>query len=256
MITHLQRDLGLQYRRACECQDSAFRPADTFLFGLLHSDGGTCGSLPVLYAAVGRRMGYPIRLVTTRNHMLCRWHSDETFNIEASGEGVSFFSDEHYRTGRFALPAQTIADCGYLKSLYPQEESAAFLRQRGECWMSDRQYGEATISFACANELDPTRQQHMFLTRQAMTKWGSALRSRVPRGFPKLQIDTPGRRFSKMPQKAEAAFIQLLVTENLIKNEELEQRWWKPLRANMRPKDLPVNLPALFAWDNPVQITG
>lgn len=39
---------------------------DVFLPGLLgESRSGTCSSMPVLYVAIGRRLGYPLKLVTT-----------------------------------------------------------------------------------------------------------------------------------------------------------------------------------------------
>jgi hypothetical protein len=58
MITHLQRDLGVRYHPERKADESVFRPEDSFLHGILHGQGGTCGSMPVLYTAVGRRLGY------------------------------------------------------------------------------------------------------------------------------------------------------------------------------------------------------
>jgi hypothetical protein len=100
MITHLQRDLGVRYRPALVANPDAMIPADSFLHGIIQGDGGSCGNLPILYAAVGRRLGYPIKLVTTRSHLFARWDArphDECFNIEAAGQGVSFLPDSHSR---------------------------------------------------------------------------------------------------------------------------------------------------------------
>ena len=42
---------------------------DVFLHGLTGPERrGTCSSLPVLHVAVGRRLGYPLKLVTTKGH--------------------------------------------------------------------------------------------------------------------------------------------------------------------------------------------
>jgi len=47
---------------------------DLFLHGMVGSDnGGTCVSMPVLYVAVGRRLGYPMRLVLAKAHVFARW---------------------------------------------------------------------------------------------------------------------------------------------------------------------------------------
>ena len=141
MITHLQRDLGVRYHPDRIVDDAVLRPADSFLYGVLHGSGGTCGSLPVLYAAVGRRLGYPIQLVKTKGHLFCRWEGAERFNIEASGRGTSFYPDAHYRTGRFKMPPETVKVCGYLESLSPREEVADLMAQRAECWMQEKNYG-------------------------------------------------------------------------------------------------------------------
>jgi hypothetical protein len=46
---------------------------DVFLHGLTDSRrAGTCSSLPVLQTAVGRRLGYPLKLVTTKGHLFVR----------------------------------------------------------------------------------------------------------------------------------------------------------------------------------------
>jgi hypothetical protein len=54
----------------------------------------------VVYAAVGRRLGYPIRLVRTKLHLFNRWDDETTgerFNIDGSAyRGVNSHPDEHY----------------------------------------------------------------------------------------------------------------------------------------------------------------
>jgi hypothetical protein len=64
---------------------------DVFLYGLTGSERrGTCSSLPVLQVAIGRRFGYPLKLVTTKGHLFVRWEgAHERFNIEAAGRGVT-----------------------------------------------------------------------------------------------------------------------------------------------------------------------
>ena len=72
-------------------------PYDVFIPGLLERRRGTCSSYPVLIAALGRRLGYPIYLKATAGHLFCVWDDGvETFNIDTNGEGVDTPSDEHY----------------------------------------------------------------------------------------------------------------------------------------------------------------
>ncbi len=78
---------------------------DVFLYGLTGPKRqGTCSSLPVLQVAVGRRLGYPLKLVTTKGHLFVRWEdAKERFNIEAAGNGVNRFSDDYYRHWPLAI---------------------------------------------------------------------------------------------------------------------------------------------------------
>jgi hypothetical protein len=71
---------------------------DDFLHGIIAGRGGTCASLPVLYAAVGRRLGYPLKLVRTTQHLFLRWDDPggERFNVEISNAGgIDTPPDDH-----------------------------------------------------------------------------------------------------------------------------------------------------------------
>ena len=98
LITVLQQDFKVHYNpdriRSVDFQN----PKDLFIHGILVSDnGGTCVSMPVVYTAVARRLGYPVYLVTAKAHVFCRWDSkDDRFNIEATNQGMSSFGDDYY----------------------------------------------------------------------------------------------------------------------------------------------------------------
>ncbi len=255
LITHLQRDLGVRYHPGRMAEDAVFQPEDSFVYGIVQGRGGTCGNLPILYAAVGRRLGYPLMLTETRNHLYCRWDAlpgGECFNIEASGQGVSFFEDEHYRTGHFEMPREAVEACGYLESLSPREEVASFMCQRGECWMQEKNYNEAATAFAWANELDPRRRQHGYLTWQALRTWKEALQARLPpRLFPKLDLGLPESQFRNLPRELEREMIGLRVLEGLLNDPDYDRKWWHPLRRNPdeRPDGLPETLHVNYRWN-------
>jgi hypothetical protein len=66
---HVQYDPVLQTNLAiASTEDRFFAFANpVFLTGLLGEERkGTCSSMPVLYVALGRRLGYPLYLVTTK----------------------------------------------------------------------------------------------------------------------------------------------------------------------------------------------
>ena len=126
---------------------------------------GTCSSLPVLQVAVGRRLGYPLKLVTTKGHLFVRWEeAGERFNIEAAGEGVNRFTDDYYRHWPLEITAAEAAAEGYLKSLAPPEELAVFLSIRGMCLREAGRMEEAASAFAAAARLAPgCRGYHVVL---------------------------------------------------------------------------------------------
>lgn len=139
-------------------QDGFFADsANVFLHGLLGPKRqGTCSSMPVLYVAVGRRLGYPLKLVTTKGHLFVRWEgAGERFNVEATSHGLNRFSDDYYRHWPFTITAGEEALEGYLKSLSVEEELACFLSIRGMCLKEAGRFSEAAIVFARAAKLAP-----------------------------------------------------------------------------------------------------
>jgi hypothetical protein len=154
---------------------------DVFLHGLTGARRrGTCSSLPVLQVAVGRRLGYPLKLVTTKGHLFVRWEdAQERFNIEAAGQAVNRFSDDHYRHWPLEVTEEEVAAEGYLTSLTPPEELAVFMSIRGMCWLEAGRYSEASESFQAAARLAPHCRGYPVLFREA-TRRMSAPIARAP----------------------------------------------------------------------------
>src|SRR6266849_4288950 len=111
MVTVLQRDLGVHYRQdLIDMDDAAFfsRAEHLFAHGVIQGKSGTCTSLPVVYVAVGRQLGYPLKLVHTKRHVFARWDEPgkEHFNIECTSRGVNWYPDEHYLEWPFASTSE------------------------------------------------------------------------------------------------------------------------------------------------------
>ena len=132
-------------------------PRKVFLHGLLGPERvGTCSSLPVLYVAIGRQLGYPLKLVATKGHLFVRWEgTGERFNVEATSRGSNRFNDDHYRHWPFEISPTEEQSEGYLQSLTPAGELSAFLSIRGMCLREAGRLSEATDSFAAAARLSP-----------------------------------------------------------------------------------------------------
>jgi hypothetical protein len=143
--------------------DGFFRdPSVVFLPGLLGPERkGTCSSMPVLYVAIGRKLGYPLKLVATKGHLFCRWDGNrERFNIEATAHGLSRFDDEYYRHWPFEVSADDEKANGYLLSLSPRQELAVFFSLRGMCLRDKGRTAEAAECFFKAFQLDPSSREY------------------------------------------------------------------------------------------------
>lgn len=164
MVTVLQQDFGVRYNpdrvRTPDFKDAG----DLFIHGMLGGNGGTCASMPVLYTAVGRRLGWPLKLCTTLSHLFCRWDDPdgrhpfgkERFNLEGSGHGANVVSDDYYRTWPQPISNELIDTLGYLKSLTPAEETAAFLALRGHCLEDTGRIAKACEAYCSSSRLAPT----------------------------------------------------------------------------------------------------
>lgn len=165
LITVLEQDLHIRYnpdlmsKPVYEDMQSAdfFRnPNDLFISGLIKNRLGTCASLPVLTVAVGRQLGYPLKLVPTRAHLFVRWDDGvEKFNIESGGNGMKNYPDGHYLKWPFPIPENEANNGYYLKSMTPVQEYAMFLEMRGFCLLANNKPNEAFNAFTHVSQLDP-----------------------------------------------------------------------------------------------------
>lgn len=166
----LAEDFKVHYRKdrqvgpdAASMNDGFFGDArDVFLPGLLGEERqGTCSSMPVLYVAAGRRLGYPLKLVTTKGHLFVRWEGEgERFNLEVTGQGLNRFADDYYRQWPFAVSEAEVAAEHYLQSLSRAGELAAFLSIRAMCLREAGQMEGAADAFEAAAKLVPEVQSY------------------------------------------------------------------------------------------------
>jgi Transglutaminase-like superfamily len=163
LLQTLQEECGVRYNHDRIYSPDFSDSRDQFIHGLMDpKQGGTCASMPVLYTVVGRRLGYPIKLVQARGHLFCRWDDGkgETLNIEGSGEGFSAYPDDFYRQWPYPLTDADMASREYLVSLTPAEELAVFMAARGHCYMDLHRFGEALDAYKVMARLAPTFRVH------------------------------------------------------------------------------------------------
>lgn len=223
--------------------------ADILLLDLLKGTSCSRSAFLVLCVAIGRRLGYPLKLLATRGekffYLFARWDEgkEETFNIDVNADGFCSHPDEHYSTGQYELPPRVVKKSRMRTPLKPQEELAFFLGGRGFKWEALGDYRKALDAFAWAsaiNTWNPTLRQMVTL---AIQRWRTHLKTRFPYGFPTLNIGTTSRRYPmSFSFEQEQAIILNETIEMLLGTDEFEKKYWEPLRRGL-PMDLtPVKI--------------
>ncbi len=251
LITVLQRDCGIHYNPLKIPAEAAFDAADSFIFGVLQTGAGTCATLPPVYVAVGRRLGFPLKMVRCRgknaSHVFARWDDGrERFNIEASGVGLSCPPDDYFRTGRYELTPEIERDGCYLRSQLPREELAGFLSDRLWCLRDAGHYRDAAEAAAWACELVPENKLMTTTLNLILNDWGRLVDERKPPKFPPLDLFTKSKRFRCISERNEFDMLGLAAIENLLNDPSHEEQIWAPLRKGQKPTFLPEKGVARF----------
>jgi hypothetical protein len=147
----------------------------------------------VVYTAVGRRLGYPIKLVSVwandqGSHLLARWvgGGDEEFNIEASGCGLLTPPDAYYRRGQYEMTTE-IQELGcYLQSKTPRMELANFLSERAIYQEEFGDWRSCIETTAWAVAMHPENRITENTLKLRMNEWTRQQREQKPVGFPTM----------------------------------------------------------------------
>lgn len=135
--------------------------SEVFIHGILGPKRtGTCSSLPTFAIAVGRRLGYPLKLILVPNHTLYRWDDgSEVFNFQHTEAGGDVRPDSYYYEWPrkwdeidHALNARTGV---WLNPLTPRKEVSKFLCNRALVLREAGRCDEALEALDAAERFDP-----------------------------------------------------------------------------------------------------
>lgn len=238
MVTTLQKEFGIRYDQAKVPLDVPFEVEDTTIQGVVLGDGGTCVSLPVLYASVGRHLGYPIKLVHIwvcqgLGHQIARWDGDGVrFNIETTGTGLCTPPDDHYRTGVYQMTPEIEKQGRFLVSETPHGELAYCLRERGRRWREMGNWQYAAEALAWSLWLAPDNVGHENSLKLLLNEWAQWCHARTPAGFPEVTIGMP-HGFRLMPDELPFEY-ELRIFSQMAVEWLLTDPQWAPMWEKMR----------------------
>ncbi|MBL7215211.1 MAG: hypothetical protein ISS71_05990 [Phycisphaerae bacterium] len=165
LVLMLKEDMGISYNLMNMTNPNFADSREVFIHGPLGGGNhGSCTNLPVLCIAVGRRLGYPLKLVPSAEHFFIRWENpakEDRFNMEVSCEGTDTLPDEHYRNWPRKLNELDEIHGYYLKSLSPEGELAAFLHFRGDILTAAKKPVQAQLAYAQGYSLMPGTMEHL-----------------------------------------------------------------------------------------------
>lgn len=181
LVTILQRDIGVRYNPAAIGDWGFADSRDSFLHGLVTGRRmGTCSSMPVLYVAVARRLGYPVHLAMANGHVFARWQSeDERFNIEGTNRGMEVISDDEYKVWPRPLTPDQLRTGQYLRPLSAAEEVALFLGNRGHCLEDNGRLAEAHDALSHAVQLAPSSSYYRYHLNQIALRIAAGQRTTI-----------------------------------------------------------------------------
>ncbi len=135
--------------------------SDFFLQGLLSDKRyGTCASMPYLYVAIGRRLGYPVSIAGAYTHGYVYYDegNGKHFNVEATEDrGFVTPSDDEYRNPPWGAPS----DPNYyqthdlLQPLSNKESMANLLGERAAIFRAAGQHDEEAKTWQIAAHYFP-----------------------------------------------------------------------------------------------------
>jgi hypothetical protein len=244
MVTVLQQDLGIHYNPQrmqspsghIEPNEKFFADSkDVFIHGLTRNQGmGTCSSMPVFLVSIGRRLGYPLKLVKAKGHLFVRWDDGrEKFNIEGTSQGFLSYQNEYYRTWPVSFTPEEEQSESFLKNLTPAQELSVFLSTRGMCLEAMGEYRKALGAFAHAYYREPqSRANQLLFARMERL----ALQAEMPVTRRALYTESSQITIPQGPRHdylaSQRATFQTMLLKPDISDAELETEW-AALRAEI-----------------------
>ena len=131
---------------------------DLFIHGLIDTKRGTCGTMPTLHVAIGRRMGWPVSLACIDSHYVCRYNDGKkVYNFEATDTGRGGFgvgTDKEYIEKNKLAPMSTSSGSD-LRSLSAREMLGVFISLRGRYYNDTGQVELADSDYTLARWVFP-----------------------------------------------------------------------------------------------------
>lgn len=132
------------------------QPGAQLLTHYLTTKRGNCVSMPILFLALGEKLGLDLTLSTAPLHLFVKFTdraTGQTWNLEATS-GAGFTRDEHYRK-QLPMTDEAIANGVYLKTMSRREALAMIATGILDTLLATGQYDDAIAVADVLTEANP-----------------------------------------------------------------------------------------------------
>jgi tetratricopeptide (TPR) repeat protein len=134
------------------------RPEDMFFHGGANQVEGPEIDNPILFVAVGQKLGYPVKLVAAPGHLFARWETPDgktLFDIEETPDTMRPRYNDYYRKRKIPNSDKVVKEGHFFQSLTPLQAFAVMLQARGNCLQNLGRTAEADEAYAAAHRFAP-----------------------------------------------------------------------------------------------------
>ena len=189
------------------------KPANRYLHTYLSTRRGNCITMPILFVALGKRIGLNLTLAEAPQHLLVKYTDDNgaSWNLEPTSGG-GFARDSHYRD-ELPMSDKAVEAGTYLRALSAEETTAIVASHLAGQYLHDGRYEQAVIT-ASALLLHYPRSAYLMTLKGAA--YGQILRRDI--------IEKYRRESDMTPDVKEYA--DTLYAENLAAFAQAEALGW------------------------------
>jgi regulator of sirC expression with transglutaminase-like and TPR domain len=122
------------------------KPENRYLHNYLTSRRGNCITMPILFAALGQRIGLDLTLAEAPQHLLVKYTDDSgtVWNLEPTSGG-GFARDSHYRE-ELPMTDKAVEAGTYLRALSAEETAAITASHLPGQFLHEGRYEQAVIT--------------------------------------------------------------------------------------------------------------
>jgi len=237
-----QKQAQLEARKAGRKAEVAYTdPGHLLLHGLIDTRRGTCGTMPTLHVAMGRRMGWPVGLACAASHYVCRYDDGRhVYNIEGTDTGRGGFaagSDQDY-IEKEGVSRKAIAVGSDLRKLAGREMLGVFVQARARHFADTGRIDLAARDYASAHALFPSSRKIYLGLVDNLLPVGEKLFARNEHGHPvSLGVYLSGRY---APRKHDAGLARFPIRQadpfpDIQRINEINRRYMQ----RMQPREAP-----------------